>query len=209
MRFELLRRFARWSGHDDLTVMDWHAPAAGYSHARSSQGADCFRRLGRILHELETVSGWHQSVCGASGEEGARETGTRRRAGGSGVVECLSQWKEDHADHEQARQATIVSEAELAGEVPSQRSCGAASGPSFGSFLQTKRSRQRKALRGASCFSGKEVAQDDGSREWDPSADGAGRQAALSIVARQGVKELRTLGAKKQRAGCAEGLALP
>lgn len=42
MRFELLRRFARWSGHDDQTVMDWHAPAAGYSHARSSQGADCF-----------------------------------------------------------------------------------------------------------------------------------------------------------------------
>lgn len=70
--------------------------------------------------------------------------------------------------------------AALAGGVPSQRSCGAASGPSFGSFLQTKWSGQRtalrSALRGASCFSGKEVAQDDGSREWT--------QAQMGLVAK-------------------------
>lgn len=95
--------------------------------------------------------------------------------------------------------------AELAGEVPSQRSCGAASGPSFGSFLQTKRSRQRKALRGASCFSGKEVAQDDGSREWDPSADGAGRQAALSIVAGKGSRSCEPWGRKSNEQGVRKG----
>lgn len=78
------------------------------------QGPDCWVNA-RYAEDGRTVSGWHQSVCGASGEDGARETGTRRRAGGSGVVECLPQWEEDHADHGQARQATIVSESRVGG----------------------------------------------------------------------------------------------